>query len=98
MGAFHNRAWARSLFITVAVLCFAPGTRADLLISNTTGGFGSPAVLNFNESTGAFQSTIISAPEEFEGLAIGPDQRAYVANNILGFGQVLSANAYNGSA
>ena len=55
-------------------------------------------MLSFNESTGAYQSTIISSPAEFEGLAIGPDQRAYVATNAFGFGQVLSANAYDGSS
>jgi streptogramin lyase len=82
----------------VTILLASPTSAvADLLISNDTAGFGTPTVLNFNESTGAFQSTIISAAEEFEGLAIGPDKRAYVADNILGAGGVLSANAYNGS-
>jgi sugar lactone lactonase YvrE len=88
----------QACWLFCALALNARTVHADLLISNTTAGSGTPKVLNFNESTGAFQTTVISGVEELEGLAIGPDKRAYAANNILGSGMVLSANASNGSS
>src|SRR6267143_1411807 len=81
-----------SVFRGVLVFCVCRLTvRGDLLVTLPYPLMSQPAILQYNERTGAFV-TIFSHgkfTEEMEGCVFGPDDNLYVTANYLGYGAVL---------
>src|SRR3989442_576890 len=70
----------------------------DLLVTLPYPIMSQPAILQYNERTGAFV-TIFSHgrfTEEMEGCVFGPDDNLYVTANYLGYGAVLRYSGGSG--
>jgi WD40 repeat protein len=88
------RSWLTIQKTTVSTLIIAaalPRLQADLLLTRPGGGVAPPAVLRYNEITGAFITNFTNGrfDEEMEGGIFGSDGRFYVTVNDLGSGAVL---------
>lgn len=83
-----------SLIIAAAL----PQLKADLLLTRPGGGVAPPAILRYNETTGAFITNFTNGrfDEEMEGGVFGPDGHFYVTVNNLGSGAVLRYHGSNG--
>src|SRR5438132_4220042 len=66
--------------------------RGDLLAIPADNGNSSPAVLRFDERTGAFINQFGHETEGYEGIALSRDGKIYVTSNILGYGDVHHFN------
>jgi hypothetical protein len=72
---------------------------ADLFVLRAGYGHIEPAVLRYNEESGAFidrfdrGSTNLITGETMEGMCFGPDGNLYATGNSLGFGQI---NCFDG--
>ena len=66
--------------------------RGDLLVIPADNGNSSPAVLRFDERTGAFINQFGHETEGYEGIALSRDGKIYVTSNILGYGDVHHFN------
>src|SRR4051812_42761525 len=96
------RTWSKIQKILLSTLTIAaalPQLKADLLVTRPGGGVAPPAVLRYNETTGAFIANFTNGrfDEEMEGGVFGSDGRFYVAVNDLGSGAVLCHDGSSGA-
>ena len=83
--------------VTLLALAGSAPVRGDLLATRPGDGLAQPAVLRFDEVSGAFVTNFTSGrfDESMAGCVFGPDNNLYVTVNDLGEGAVLR---YDGSS